>query len=110
MSTTISEAEFTRICHGIIEDRETIIKHNPIGPPDEILLWMLLSCLISYLSLAEIETPCFSGKVDAGTYRNAILFVMKDRVKSVFDIDEYLEKLTANNGKVAGFVADGDEH
>ena len=51
--TTISEAEFARICDGINEDRESIIKHNPIGPPDEILLWMLLSCLISYLNLSE---------------------------------------------------------
>ena len=47
----ISEGEFARICEGIKEDREAIIKHNPIGPDDEILLWMLLSCLISYLNL-----------------------------------------------------------
>ena len=95
--TTISEAEFARICHGIVEDRETIIKHNPIGPPDEISLWMLLSCLISYLNLSEIETPCFSGKSDSKMYRDAILFVMKDRVECAFDIDEYLEKLTVIN-------------
>ena len=67
--TSISEAEFARICHGICEDRESILKHNPIGPPDEILLWMLLSCLISYLNLSEIETPCFSGKSDAKMYQ-----------------------------------------
>jgi hypothetical protein len=95
--TSITEAEFARICHGIIEDRETIIKHNPIGPPDEILLWMLLSCLISYLNLAEIETPCFTGKPDADTYRNAILFILNDRVECAFDIGEYLEKLTVNS-------------
>lgn len=92
--TSISEAEFARICHGIIEDRETIIKHNPIGPPNEILLWMLLSCLISYLNLAEIETPCFSGKSGAKMYRDAITFVLNDRRSDNFDPVQYLDKLT----------------
>ncbi len=92
--TKISEAEFARICHGISEDRESIIKHNPIGPPDEILLWMLLSCLISYLNLTDIETPCFTGKPDAGTYRDAILFVLKARMSSKFNPELYLNSLT----------------
>ena len=73
MITTITETEFAHICDGINEDRESIIKHNPIGPPDEILLWMLLSCLISYMNLSDLEMPCFTGKPDADTYRNAIL-------------------------------------
>ena len=92
--TTISEAEFARICNGIVEDRETIIKHNPIGPQDEILLWMLLSCLISYLNLTDIETPCFSGKPDAKTYRDAIIFVLKSRTGPAFDAGKYLDQLT----------------
>ncbi|MFZ1702550.1 MAG: hypothetical protein WBO10_06925 [Pyrinomonadaceae bacterium] len=91
--TKISEAEFQRICEGIYDDRETIIKHNPIGPPDEILLWMLLNCLTTYLSLTEIETPCFTGKPDAKTYRDAILFVLKDRTTREFDIPSYLDRL-----------------
>ncbi len=93
--TRISEAEFARICDGIIEDRESIIKHNPIGPPDEILLWMLLSCLISYLNLTEMETPCFTGKPDAKTYRDAISFVIADRQLDNFETGQYLDKLTA---------------
>jgi hypothetical protein len=92
----ISEPEFARICEGIIEDRETICKHNPIGTPEEILLWMLLSCLISYLSLSEIETPCFNGKPDAETYRNAILFVLKDRKTEDFNIEKYLDNFKRN--------------
>lgn len=93
--TKISEAEFARICQGIVDDRETIIKHNPIGPPDEILLWMLLSCLISYLNLSEIETPCFSGKSDSKMYRDAIHFVLAERRTADFTIDKYLDILTA---------------
>ncbi|HXH69566.1 MAG TPA: hypothetical protein VNI60_04380 [Pyrinomonadaceae bacterium] len=92
--TEISEKEFARICEGIYEDRESICKHYPIGTPEEILLWMLLGCLVSYLSLPEIETPCFNGKPDAEIYRSAILFVLKNRKTENFDAEIYLKKLT----------------
>ncbi|MEP7036851.1 MAG: hypothetical protein ABI891_00775 [Acidobacteriota bacterium] len=91
--TKISEQEFARICRGIKKDRETIWKHNPIGTREEILLWMLLSCLVIYLSLTEIETPCFNGKPDAETYRNAILFVLGDRKMESFDATKHLTNL-----------------
>lgn len=91
--TKISETELTYICLGIKEDREIIWKHNPIGTRTEILLWMLLSCLISYLSLAEIETPCFNGKPTAETYRNAILFVLENRRTTDFAVEKYLDEL-----------------
>jgi len=90
----ITEKEFGRICEGIKTDREIICKHNPIGTTEEILLWMLLSCLTSYLSLSEIETPCFNGKPDAETYRNAILYVLKDRKAADFDAEKYINELT----------------
>lgn len=90
----ISENEFSQICADIYQDREGICRHNPIGTPEEILLWMLLGCLVCYLSLAEIETPCFNGKPDAETYRNAILFVLKNRMSEEFDAETYLKKLT----------------
>jgi hypothetical protein len=89
----ISEQEFARICEGVYEDRASIFRHNPIGTRKETLLWMLLSCLTSYLSLAEIETPCFNGMPTAETYRTAILFVLKDRKIEDFDAKTYLDKL-----------------
>ena len=95
--TKISEAEFARICDGIRDDRKSIIKHNPIGPPDEILLWMLLSCLISYLNLTDLETPCFTGKPDAKTYTDAILFVLKERQIDDFDASKYLDTFHNDN-------------
>ena len=91
--TKISEQEFARICAGIREDGASIFRHNPIGTREETLLWMLLSCLISYLSLSEIETPCFNGMPTAETYENAILFVLKDRKIEHFDAKVYLDKL-----------------
>ncbi len=88
--TTISEAEFARIVEGIVADRETIIKHNPLGSDEEILLWMLLACLNSFLSLTELETPCFADVPNAATYRDAIRFVLKERRSDTFDVGKYL--------------------
>lgn len=93
MRSSISETEFARICEGIRQDRESIVKHNPIGSPDETLLWMLLSVLISYLSLSDIETPCFTGMPTAETYRNAISFVVSDRKSGEFDIAHYIDRM-----------------
>ena len=95
--TRISEKEFARICEGIDEDREIIIKHNPIGSDEEILLWMLLSILISYLSLDEKEIPCFPSSTNLETYRQAILFTLENRKLEDFETEKYLAKLLKNN-------------
>ena len=92
--TLISESEFGKICNGIYEDRVVICKHNPIGAQEETLLWMLLSCLISYLNLSELEIPCFTGVPNAETYRQAILSVLKNRKNGDFAAESYLNKLT----------------
>jgi len=97
--TKISEAEFARIADGIKEDRELIIRHNPIGTPDETLLWMLVSCLVSYLSLSDNETPCFTGRPDAETYKEAILFILRDRKEHDFDTTPYLNELISKENK-----------
>lgn len=91
--TKLSEAEFARLCQGIYKDRETIYRHNPIGTKEETLLWMLMSVLVSYLSLSEIETPCFTGKPNSETYRQAILFTLTDRKTEEFDAETYLDEL-----------------
>ena len=89
----ITEKEFAQICRGIHKERKIICKHNPVGTPEEILLWMLLNCLICYLSLSEIETPCFNGMPTAQTYRDAIHFVLKDKMDEDFNIENYLHEL-----------------
>lgn len=95
--TKISEAEMARICAGIYEDRAAICRHNPLGSEEEILLWMLLCVLTSYLNLTEIETPCFAGMPTAESYQNAILFVLENRKSENFDAEKYLNQLTKNN-------------
>jgi hypothetical protein len=93
LMTKISEAEFAKICQGIYEDRDAIHKYNPIGDQHETLLWMLLSCLVTYLSLSETETPCFTGIPNSETYRQAILFILNGRKSVEFDAEKYLDKL-----------------
>ncbi|HSI87453.1 MAG TPA: hypothetical protein VK918_00220 [Pyrinomonadaceae bacterium] len=90
----ITEGQFARIADGIFEDRESIIRHNPIGTAEETLLWMTMSALTMYLSLSEIETPCFTGRPDAETYRNAILFILDGRMAEVFDPEKYLNRFS----------------
>ena len=92
--TSISEAELARIVNGIREDRVSIIKHNPIGTDEEILLWMLLAILASYLNLNDQETPCFTGRPNAETYREAVRFVLKNRRLGNFDVDKHLARIS----------------
>lgn len=96
--TKISEAEFARICDGIYQERDSIIKYNPLGPPEEILLWMLLGCLISYLNLSDNETPCFNGKPDAKTYLDAITFVLRERRTEEFEAGPYFHQFASYEG------------
>jgi len=91
--TTISEAEFARIVVGLRDDRDSIIKHNPLGTDEEILLWMLLAVLSSYLNLTEQETPCFTGRPDAETYREAVRFILRERLTEPFDVEDHLSRL-----------------
>ncbi len=90
---TITEHRFEQICNGIKADREVIIKHNPIGTSDETLLWMLLGCLVAYLSLTDSDTPCFPGMPNADTYRDAIQFVLRERRVGDFDADKYIRDM-----------------
>lgn len=93
LMVTISESEFARICTGLREDRESILKHNPMGNDEETLLWMLLNTLVIYLSLDDVEVPCFNGRADTATYMKAIEFVLKDRREVEFSPATYIDNL-----------------
>jgi hypothetical protein len=89
----IREENFKRIVAGICEDKHLIIKHNPIGTDEEILLWMLLNSLVSYLSLSDSDSPKLKGKTDAEGYREAIRFVLQDRRENDFHFEHYLDNI-----------------
>ncbi len=91
----ISEVSFAKICRDIKNERDVILKHNPIGTEDEILLWMLLGCLIAWLSLSDSDIPCFNGTPNADTYLDAIQFVLRTRQESDFDASKYIGEMLA---------------
>lgn len=90
----ISENEFKRIADGILEDRESICRHNPIGTEEETLLWMLMGCLVNYLGLDDNEVPCFPGRPTADTYRQAVEFIIREHREGDFEAGGYLEKFS----------------
>ena len=90
---TISERDFVRIVEGVIADRESIFRHNPIGTEEETLLWMVMSCLINFLGLTDKEIPCFPGTPTAETYRQAITYIVAEHGESPFDPTEHLKKI-----------------
>ncbi|MBA2378909.1 MAG: hypothetical protein H0V76_04980 [Blastocatellia bacterium] len=92
----ISEKEFASLCRGIRLDAESIVEHNPIGTREVTLLWMLLGVLINYLSLSELETPCFTGTPDSATYRDAIAYIVTARRSEPFDVAPYLDEMTSD--------------
>ena len=89
--TTITEDEFAQICEGIRSDRAKIVANNPIGSENEVILWMLLGVLVSFLNLSDVETPCFNGRPDEKTYRDAIIFVLSNRRETEFDPEKYIK-------------------
>lgn len=93
----IREENFRQIIDGICEDKDLIIKHNPIGTDEEILLWMLLSTLVSYLSLGDSQMPVIKGKANAVGYRDAIRFVLEDRRVNNFHFEHYLDEICDAN-------------
>lgn len=95
----ITKSEFIRIVDGIVEDRESIYKHNPIGSEEETLLWMLMSCLINYLGLTDNEIPCFPGATTSDTYRQAISFILREAGDGAFEVDSQLDRLKSESAK-----------
>ncbi len=90
---SITEQRFSKICREIRDDRDIIIKHNPIGTPEETLLWMLLGCLVAYFSLTDSDTPCFTGIPNADTYHDAINFILRDRRDGDFNAEKYIGEM-----------------
>ncbi len=89
----ITEAEFAKICSDLKKDADTVCKFNSVGTREETLLWMLLGILINYLSLSELEIPCFPSTPTAETYRQAILHVLASRKATPFEAEKYIDRM-----------------
>lgn len=92
--TTIYESDFKKLCDDIYADRSQIYAFNPNVSRREALLWMMLGCLVSLLSIPILEQPSVYGGSSADPYGDAILEVLKTHTESNFDPGEYLLELS----------------
>ncbi|HVG34168.1 MAG TPA: hypothetical protein VM911_13850 [Pyrinomonadaceae bacterium] len=92
--STISEKEFKKLCDDIYADRFQIYEFNPNVSRREALLWMLLGCLVSLLSIPILEQPSVYNGSSEDPYGDAIREVVLAHTQSNFDPGDYLLELS----------------
>ena len=92
--STISEQEFRKLCDDIYADRQQVYAFNPNVSRREALLWMLLGCLVSLLSIPILEQPSVYGGSSSDPYGDAVCEVLKDHMEAAFDPKTYLLELS----------------
>lgn len=90
----ISEAEFAKLCDEIYADRHQIYEFNPSASRREALLWMLLGCLISLLSVPDSEQQSFYEPSSHDPYVDAICAILQNRMRPPFDPQAHLAELS----------------
>ena len=95
MSTeTISESELKRVCAELYRDRFEIYAFNPGASHSDALLWMLMGCLISLLSVNEEELQTLFDSSGQISYADAVCLLLEGRTEPPFDPREVVEELT----------------
>jgi hypothetical protein len=92
--STITEEEFRKLCDDIYADRQQVYAFNPNVSRREALLWMLLGCLVSLLSIPILEQPGVYGGSSPDPYGDAICEVLQDHTETAFDPRAYLLELS----------------
>lgn len=92
---TISREEFKRLCDEIYADRFEIYEFNPTASHRDALLWMLLGCLISLLSITDEELQSLARSSGSDAYGDVITMLLRQRAAPPFDPRTYLEELSA---------------
>lgn len=90
---TISEDEFKRVCDEIYRDRFEIYGFRPEARPREAVLWMLLGCLISLLSVSHDELSSLAEASSKDMYADAIFKLLQTRAAPPFDARPLVEEL-----------------
>ena len=92
---TISEAEFEKLCDEIYRDRFEIYDFNPSATKREAVLWMLLGCLISLLSIndAKLQSLVDSSCAE-DPYGEAVCKLLRERGEPSFDPRPFVEELS----------------
>jgi hypothetical protein len=94
--SNISAEEFEKLCQDIYADRWQIYSFNPNVSRREALLWMLLGCLVSLLSVPILDQPSVYGGSRPDPYADAICELLQQRMEPAFDPRIYLDELSKN--------------
>jgi hypothetical protein len=93
--STISEEQFKKLCDDIYADRFLIYTYHPNASSHrEALLWMMLGCLVSLLSIPLLEQPSVYGGASSDPYGEAIIEVLNGRMEPGFDPQAHLGELS----------------
>jgi hypothetical protein len=90
---TISESRLERVCDEIYRDRFEIYGFNPGVSRSDAVLWMLLGCLISLLSITEEESQALFDASGQVLYADAVCKLLKGRTEPPFDPRPCVEEL-----------------
>lgn len=82
------------MCEEIYADRDSIFSYVPGLSRRDALLWMLLGCLVSLLSVPEDEQPCVHAGASEDPYGDAICGLLQRRAPTAFNPRPHLEKLS----------------
>jgi hypothetical protein len=93
MTDTISEEKFRALCEEVYRDRAEIYGFHPGAGRSEALLWMLLGCLISLLSVDEVEMEAVADSSGKYLYLEAVCALLEKRTEPHFNPRPYLEEL-----------------
>lgn len=91
---TISEAELRRLCDEIYRDRLEIYEFNPGMSRREAVLWMLLGCLISLLSVTDAESAELTVSPSHDPYGESVCKLLNARSSPPFDPQPFVEELS----------------
>ena len=92
--STISEKDFKKLCDDIYADRLQVYAFNPNVSRREALLWMILGCLVSLLSIPILEQPSVYNGSSDDPYKDAICEVLQAHMEPNFDPGDYLLELS----------------
>lgn len=91
---TISEADFEKLCDEIYRDRFEIYDFNPGASKREAVLWMLLGCLISLLSVTDAELQSLVDSSSQDPYGESVCKLLRARGSPPFDPQPFVEELS----------------
>lgn len=91
--SSISEDEFRKLCDELYADRHQLYSFNPSVSRREAVLWMLLGCLVSLLSVPVLDQPSLYGATSQDPYTDAVSEILDGRTEPPFDPRPLLAEL-----------------